>query len=405
MEVHENSNLAYHMGLINLSIIRLFTMLGINPRNLQSAQRPSALNLQPTEGSGTSGASSFPSYFVNPRESMTLLQNLFQMLNVTPSDLNNVEVSDRNVTQSLTRSGSSVESLQSSSMNVLYARPGSVSLAAAQNLYIPVSQAQASGQNTEEEQQIESERSNSNQTRYQTLSYTSEPSNRQDNEVPLMSASENQLHTIKCQNDIQDESLARHDQQLLDLSHQKEYHDRIIRELKMKVRTLENTIQDMEGRCGNGIYVWRIKNYLKLRREAERGEVTAIHSSSFYSSYYGYKLCIRVNLNGVDAAKGTHLSLFIHFMQGEYDDILEWPFSGRIVLTVIDQNPICEMRNNISETLMSKPNLAAFQRPVSTRNHKGFGYMEFLPLSVIDGSTYVKNDTLIIKATVIPSSV
>nr|ALA55871.1 TNF receptor-associated factor 6 protein [Cyclina sinensis] len=404
LEDHENSQLAYHMGLINLSIIRLFTLLGINPRNLQSAHRPSSLNYQPTEGSASSGAASYPSYFVNPKESMNLLQHLFQSLNLTPSDLNNVAVSGVNVTQSSTRIGSSVESLQSSGMNVLHTSPGSVSIATAQNMHIPVSQAQESRQITEEEQQNDSERVSSNLLRYQTLSYTSEPSNRQDNEVPMMSVSENQLHTMKCQNDIQDESLARHDQQLLDLAHQKDLHERVIRDLKMKVRSLENTIQDMEGRCGNGVYVWRIKNYLKLRREAEKGEVTAIHSSSFYSSYYGYKLCIRVNLNGVDAAKGTHLSLFIHFMQGEYDDLLEWPFSGRIVLTIIDQNPICEMRNNISETLMSKPNLAAFQRPVSTRNHKGFGYMEFLPLNVIDGSTFVRNDTLIIKATVIPSN-
>ncbi|XP_045176492.2 TNF receptor-associated factor 6-like [Mercenaria mercenaria] len=404
LEDHENSSLAYHMSLINLSIIRLFTLLRINPQNLQSAHRPSSLGYQPTEGAGGSGASSFPSYFVNPKESMNLLHHLFQQLQLNPSDLNNVTVSEVNVCQSLPTSGSNVESMQASGMNILYASPGSVSIATAQNLGIPISQAQASGQNTEDEQN-DSERTSSNQTRYQTLSYTSEPSNRQDNkEVPQMSLNENQLFTIKCQNDIQDESLARHDQQLLDLSHQKDYHDKVIRELKGKVKSLESTIQDMEGRCGNGIYVWKIKNYLKLRRDAERGEITAIHSASFYSGYYGYKLCIRVNPNGVDSAKGTHLSLFIHFMQGENDDLLEWPFSGRIVLTIIDQNPICEMRNHISETLMSKPNLAAFQRPVSMRNHKGFGYMEFLPLSVIDGSTYIKNDTLIIKANVIPSS-
>ncbi|XP_060566539.1 TNF receptor-associated factor 6-like [Ruditapes philippinarum] len=404
LEDHEKSTLIYHMSLINLSIIRLFTVLRINPQNLQSMQKPSSLGYNGTEGACNSGASSYPSYFVNPKDSMNLLQHLLQQLQLTPSDLNNVNVSDANICQSLPTSGSNVENVQAGSMNVMYASPGSVSIATAQNLGVPISQAQASGQNTEEEQN-DSERNNTNQTQYQMFSYTSEPSNRQDNkEIPQMSVNENQLFTMKCQNDIQDESLARHDQQLLDLSHQKDYHEKVIRELKGKVKYLESTVNEMEGRCGNGVYVWKIKNFLKLRREAERGEITAIHSASFYSSYYGYKLCIRVNPNGVDSAKGTHLSLFIHFMQGEYDDLLEWPFSGRIVLTIIDQNPMCEMRNHISETLMSKPNLAAFQRPVSTRNHKGFGYMEFLPLSVIDGSTYIKNDTLIIKANVIPSS-
>lgn len=337
---------------------------------------------------------------------MNLLQQVFQQLQITPGSSNSLTPSnvssftanDLNVSQTPT-TGSSVESMHSGGMNVIYAGPGSVSITTSQNLGEPVSQAQASAQNTFDEDQ-----SDSQTTRYQNMSYTSEPSNRPDNEMPRISVSENQMFSIKYQNDLQDESLARHHQQLVDLSHQRDYQEKVIRDLKTKVKTLENTIHEFEGRCGNGIYVWKIKNYFKLRREAEKGELTAIHSTSFYSNYYGYKLCIRVNLNGVDSARGTHLSLFIHFMQGEYDDLLEWPFSGRIILTIIDQNPICEMRNNISETLMSKPNLAAFQRPVSARNHKGFGYMEFLPLNIIDGSTYVRNDTLIIKANIIPTN-
>ena len=48
-------------------------------------------------------------------------------------------------------------------------------------------------------------------------------------------------------------------------------------------------------------------------------------------------MCIRANLDGVENAQGTHLSLFVHIMKGEYDDLLNWPFHGSITLTVINQ--------------------------------------------------------------------
>lgn len=167
---------------------------------------------------------------------------------------------------------------------------------------------------------------------------------------------------------------------------------------------MEQQIKEFDGRVCNGQFYWHIHNYSKLQHEAERGETTALHSQPFYTSpSSGYKMCIRANLNGVDSARGSHLSLFIHFMQGEFDDVVDWPFSGQIIISVIDQNERCELRNHVSETLSAKPHLAAFQRPATPRNHKGFGYMEFLPLSSLRNSTYIRNDTLIIKADVKPN--
>ncbi|XP_076471576.1 TNF receptor-associated factor 6-like isoform X2 [Babylonia areolata] len=185
-------------------------------------------------------------------------------------------------------------------------------------------------------------------------------------------------------------------------------HDQKLLELQVKMDNLERNyrqkMNELEGRICNGQFFWKIRNYSRYQHEAERGETTALHSQPFYTSPSGgYKLCVRANLNGVDSARGSHLSLFIHFMQGEYDDVLDWPFSGRIILSIMDQNDCCELRNHVAETLMAKPNLAAFQKPTTPRNHKGFGYMEFLPLSALKQSTYVKNDTLIIKVHVLPN--
>lgn len=237
-----------------------------------------------------------------------------------------------------------------------------------------------------------------------SLSYSSQQSNKDVEGGAYVSVQqEYELKSLKDQNVTQDESLARHEHQIDEIRGRNENHEKIVKDLNKRLKMLESTINEFEGRTCNGTYVWKIRNYRKYRREAEIGDTTAIHSPPFYSHFYGYKLCIRANLNGVDSARGTHLSIFIHFMQGDYDDILDWPFNGRIILTVIDQNPVCELRHHVVETLISKPNLAAFQRPNTPRNHKGFGYMEFLPIGILDNSTYVRNDTLIIKACILPN--
>lgn len=143
------------------------------------------------------------------------------------------------------------------------------------------------------------------------------------------------------------------------------------------------------------------------------------YSPGFYTSPQGYKICIRVNLDGVENFQGTHLSLFVHLMKGENDDLLTWPFAGVITLTVINQVCISRLmshdtkmrsihlhsqkeqpheRSHISETLHAQTNLMAFQRPMSERNQKGYGYIDFFPLQMLESQGFIKNDTLIIKA-------
>ncbi|XP_052272436.1 TNF receptor-associated factor 6-like isoform X2 [Dreissena polymorpha] len=396
MMEHDETSVVRHVSMMNQTLLRMCAAISFNPIT-STTHSPSSLGIPAIENPVVgSGAASFPSYFINGA-SGSAVPGLTQLLN----HLSQLQI------QPVTTA--SLPPISYTSMPIQ-----SVSYAANIGGQETVAAAEGHDRNITGDEQGDltnsEQRNSSGRTRYEdTKSFTSKPSDANNFEVPidtrLTSSNDYQFMSIKSQNDFQNESLAKHDHELMILKHQMECQERLIRELKGKVKTLENNVQDFEGRNGNGVYVWKIKNYQKLRREAEKGETTAIHSTSFYSSFYGYKLCIRVNLNGVDAAKGTHLSLFIHFMQGEYDDLLEWPFSGKIVLTVIDQNPICEMRNHLTETLHSKPNLAAFQRPTSFRNHKGFGYMEFLPLNVIEGSsTYIKNDTLIIRANITPNS-
>lgn len=57
---------------------------------------------------------------------------------------------------------------------------------------------------------------------------------------------------------------------------------------------------------------------------------SGFHVSAFYTAKYGYKLCLRLYLNGDGTGKRTHLSLFIVIMKGEYDALLPWPFRNKV---------------------------------------------------------------------------
>ena len=54
------------------------------------------------------------------------------------------------------------------------------------------------------------------------------------------------------------------------------------------------------------------------------------YSPPFYSHIGGYKMCLIVDANGHGSGEGTHVSVFVNLMRGEYDDDLLWPFRGDI---------------------------------------------------------------------------
>ena len=89
-------------------------------------------------------------------------------------------------------------------------------------------------------------------------------------------------------------------------------------------------------------------------------------------------------------------------MHGEHDDILTWPFAGRITLSILDQSGD-EFRRDISGTLLAKPSLLVFKKPTSTTSQSGgYGYAEFAPITLVCGPRYTKNDTMRVKIEISP---
>ena len=103
------------------------------------------------------------------------------------------------------------------------------------------------------------------------------------------------------------------------------------------------------------------------------------YSPSFYTSTYGYRMCIKVWANGYLSGQGTHLSVSGYLMLGPFDDELKWPFQGAIILQLLNQ---LEDSNHHTRTI----NFANTKDPKyisrvtsDERALDGWGYHTYLP--------------------------
>ena len=64
---------------------------------------------------------------------------------------------------------------------------------------------------------------------------------------------------------------------------------------------------------------------------------TIWYSRPFYTAMGGYKMCLSVHANGHGAGKGTHVSVHICLMSGEFDSHLRWPFRGTVTIQLVNQ--------------------------------------------------------------------
>ena len=56
------------------------------------------------------------------------------------------------------------------------------------------------------------------------------------------------------------------------------------------------------------------------------------YSIPFHSHPQGYKMCLKVFPHGFGIGQGTYVSVFVQLMKGDFDDCLQWPFQGTVVL-------------------------------------------------------------------------
>ncbi len=133
--------------------------------------------------------------------------------------------------------------------------------------------------------------------------------------------------------------------------------------------------------------------------DAQSERQRSIYSPPFYSSPTGYKMCLRLYLNGDSDARDEHLSLFLVIMRNGYDAILEWPFSYKVTFRLIDQSAPNHHSGDIIGSFLPDIRSNCFQRPKYSMN-PGYGLKEFLSVAEFEQNQgrFVKDDTMFIEA-------
>ena len=72
-------------------------------------------------------------------------------------------------------------------------------------------------------------------------------------------------------------------------------------------------------------------------------------SQPFFTHPQGYKMCLKVAANGQGSGKGTHITVGVYLMKGEFDGQLEWPFRGDITIQLSNQKG--DGKHNFTRTI------------------------------------------------------
>ena len=151
------------------------------------------------------------------------------------------------------------------------------------------------------------------------------------------------------------------------------------------------------------MFIWKIDNFSKLKREAKAGVNQGKTSAPFYTEHYGYKLVITLYPNGLGLGKGNSISVFVSLVKGEYDAILHWPFRRKAKLTLLDQQENPKERENYSRELVPHGDLNISVRPGKERIPAYRGII-FMSQEKLETRCYVVDDTLFLQLEVGPPS-
>ena len=125
------------------------------------------------------------------------------------------------------------------------------------------------------------------------------------------------------------------------------------RKLEEKLEALQTQLEtkvNADKGAENKRFIWKIENFSEILKQAKAGFKEEVVSDPFYTGCYGYKLqvIVRPFTKGLTQLDDT-LYFGIASVEGEYDDILPWPFTKKITFTVIDQNEDLKERKTLQQ--------------------------------------------------------
>ena len=145
-------------------------------------------------------------------------------------------------------------------------------------------------------------------------------------------------------------------------------------------------------------FIMKIENYKRQLEEAKTTE------QSIYSNpriICGYKMRLRIYLNGDVTVKGTHMSVYFQLMKGEFDDCMEWPFNKIITIVLIhpDDKSKCYTLSIYDAQKKNEKSWKNFGKP-DTDVNKACRFTKFVTLEKLHADGLIKNDILYIRTAI-----
>ena len=126
------------------------------------------------------------------------------------------------------------------------------------------------------------------------------------------------------------------------------------------------------------------------------------YSLPFYAHTGGYRMCLRVDANGHSSGNGTHVSVYVCLMCGEFDNYLKWPFRGIITIQLLNRLEDEEHHSKIISFNDTAADTSAGK--VTRERGVGRGYHTFMAHSELTYNStrycqYLKDDCLCFRVT------
>ncbi|XP_055685595.1 TNF receptor-associated factor 4 [Lutzomyia longipalpis] len=170
-----------------------------------------------------------------------------------------------------------------------------------------------------------------------------------------------------------------------------------------QIQVLKNTVSKLSTNY-TGTLLWKVTDWAAKMVEAKSKDGLELISPPFYTSQYGYKLQASMFLNGNGPGEGTHVSVYIKVLPGEYDALLKWPFGHSITFTLFEQG--CSgSQGGVAESFVPDPTWENFQRPSMEPDTLGFGFPRFISHELLTRRPFVKDDTIFLRVKVDPSKI
>ena len=214
---------------------------------------------------------------------------------------------------------------------------------------------------------------------------------------------------MKMINQVKDEMLNRTTQQETSLEYSKSEIEKIFKLLQAQddnIMKQKQVLEDVhlrqelqEVKATKGVFIWKINDLGRRKQDANDGRVLSLYSPPFFTSFHGYRMCIRCYLNGDGSGKGTHVSVFFVMMKSEHDDLLPWPFKQKVTISLLNQDTPSDNSSHITQSFMPDAKSSSFQKPTKDMNIAS-GFPKFAPKSVLNDKKYSNNDTIYFKVKV-----